>query len=133
MSFAGCCGEPYIREPMLGPHLREAADLSGFPVFAYDKLGKREDYALAELAPKIDAPIMIQKGDREFQMALEAEAAFQRQGKPLEIFVYPNEYHILWQPAHRQAVYAGNLAWFDHHLLGKENAWAAKVLSIHKG
>lgn len=128
VSFAGCCGEPYVRETMIGPYLRETAQKSGFPALDYDEIAKRDDYALSVLAPQIDAPIMIQTADREFRMGLEADAAFRRAGKPIELYVYPDEYHNLWQPEHRRAAYARNVAWFDRHLLGKESVWADSVL-----
>src|SRR3546814_3190327 len=35
---------------------------------------------------------------------------------PSDLFVFPNEEHVKWQPTHRLAVYRRNLAWFDFWL-----------------
>jgi dipeptidyl aminopeptidase/acylaminoacyl peptidase len=128
VSLSACCSDPFIREVIVGPHLGKLASDMGLPRLRYGEPAGEEDYGLAAVAARIEAPILIQAGDREYLMALEGEAAFRRLGKPFELYVYPDEYHNLWQPAHRQAAYARNIAWFDHYLLGKGNAWAERVL-----
>jgi len=39
-------------------------------------------------------------------------------GKPVELYIFPGEYHLKWQPAHRAAVYRRSLDWFDFWLRG---------------
>lgn len=36
----------------------------------------------------------------------------------IDMFVYPDEHHVKWQPAHRLATYARAIAWFDFWLNG---------------
>jgi len=48
-------------------------------------------------------------------------------GKPLEVFIYPNEFHIKNQPKHRFEIYERNLDWFKFWLKGEEDPNAAKV------
>ena len=45
-------------------------------------------------------------------MILEPLVMLQTHGKPVEAYVFPDEYHVPWQPAHRLAMYRRNLDWF---------------------
>jgi dienelactone hydrolase len=45
---------------------------------------------------------------------------------PTELFVYPSEAHLFWQPRHREAAMTQNLDWFDFWLLGKRDPDAHK-------
>ena len=50
--------------------------------------------------------------------ALESYTACREAGAPIDMFVFPGEYHNKWQPAHRLAVYRRSLDWFDYWLRG---------------
>jgi hypothetical protein len=41
--------------------------------------------------------------------------------------VFPNEYHVKWQPAHRLAIYNRNLDWFRFWLQDYEDPDPAKT------
>jgi hypothetical protein len=41
--------------------------------------------------------------------------------KPIEMWIYPNEYHIKIQPRHRLNVYDRNVDWFRFWLKGEED------------
>jgi len=58
-------------------------------------------------------PLLMQAPDDEYQAGLESFTALREAGKPVDLFVFPDEHHVKWQPAHRLAVYRRNLAWFD--------------------
>jgi dienelactone hydrolase len=118
VSMAACCGaEPMTVNTAIGPYFSDIAIASGYPAYV-DRDGERiHQISLAANAQRIDTPILIQSGDREFWNALEIEAAFRQSGKPISLYVYPDEYHVLWQPAHRWAAYSRNEAWFDYYLL----------------
>src|SRR3546814_7951867 len=68
--------------------------------------------SLAMNAGKIRAPLLMQLADREYLLGLEAWTALKDHGKPVEMYVFPDEYHYKWQPAHRRAVYQRSLDWF---------------------
>jgi dipeptidyl aminopeptidase/acylaminoacyl peptidase len=79
-------------------------------------------YSLARNAAHIHAPILMQLASDEYQGALEDYAALREAHSPSELYVFPDEHHIKWQPAHRLAIYRRNVIWFDFWL---NNAAAA--------
>jgi dienelactone hydrolase len=127
-SFIACCGGPISRAMFLGPIGSEMFRNMGYPTLAGDASQGANDFDLAPNAASISTPILSQVGDREFLSVLEGIEALRRHGKAADIYVYPDEYHIIWQPVHRLAAYARSMAWFDHHLRGITNPWAAKFL-----
>jgi dipeptidyl aminopeptidase/acylaminoacyl peptidase len=88
-------------------------------------LDNDQDYwkpvSLSVNARKIDTPILMQLADRETLLALPAFGALREAGKPVEMFVYPDEYHDKWQPAHRLAVYQRSIDWFEYWLRGQRD------------
>lgn len=72
-------------------------------------------------ARAIDTPLLMQLADREALMALPAIGALTEAGKPVEMYVYPDEYHNKWQPVHRLAVYNRNIDWFNFWLRDHED------------
>lgn len=60
----------------------------------------------------------MQLPDREYLGALESYTALRAYDNPVELAVFPDEYHIKWQPAHRLATYSRSLDWFDFWLRG---------------
>nr|WP_285236604.1 prolyl oligopeptidase family serine peptidase [Sphingobium sp. BHU LFT2] len=74
-------------------------------------------YALSVNAARIDTPILMQLADSEYLYALETIHALEGEGKPVEAYIFPDERHIKWQPAHRLAIYERNLAWFERWLM----------------
>jgi len=48
-------------------------------------------------------------------------------GRPAEMVVFPDEYHVKWQPAHRLAIYNRNLDWFRFWLQDYEDPDPAKT------
>ncbi len=82
--------------------------------------------SLAENAARIDTPLLLQVSDNEFRLALEAYAALREQGQPVEMYVYPGEFHTKDQPVHRLAVYQRNLDWFSFWLQHREDPAPAK-------
>lgn len=77
--------------------------------------------SLSVNARKIDTPILMQVADREASLGLPAIGALTEAGKPLEVYVFPDEYHNKWQPAHRLAVYDRAIDWFNFWLRDHED------------
>lgn len=73
-------------------------------------------------------PLLMQQSDDELRGAVSSYTALEQAGKPVALYVFPNEHHVKWQPAHRLAAYERNLRWFDFWLLGigKQSDWQAQ-------
>ena len=72
-------------------------------------------------AAAIDTPLLMHLADREYLTAIDVFAALREQGQPVDMYVFPDEYHNKWQPLHRLAVYERNLDWFRFWLQDKED------------
>ncbi len=53
-------------------------------------------------------------------------AALEQLGKPVELFIYPDELHVKNQPMHRFEIYERNVDWFNFWLRGVEDSDPAK-------
>jgi len=84
-----------------------------------------------ELSPvyqldKIRAPILFQQPEKEFRLTLDYTLPLVRRHQA-DIYVFPNETHIKFQPRHKLAVYERNVDWFRFWLQGYEDPSLAKV------
>lgn len=77
-----------------------------------------KEVALSENVDRISAPILVNASEEEFSDALLTYAALREATVPIDLFIYPGEYHARWQPAHRLATYKRSLDWFDYWLRG---------------
>ncbi|PHZ83569.1 Atxe2 family lasso peptide isopeptidase [Paremcibacter congregatus] len=93
---------------------------------------KRLKYSLAAQADKIDTPILMQTADREFYFMSDTYYALLDAGKPVELYQYPDEYHVKWQPAHNERIYSRNLDWFKFWLRGAEDGDPAKAAQYER-
>lgn len=80
-----------------------------------------------ELSPalnveRIATPLLLQLADRELVASAQLLDALSRAAKPHEAYVFEDEYHIKWQPAHRLAVYRRTVDWFSFWLKEEEEA-----------
>ena len=121
ISLMTCCDDPVALRTVIGPTLSDYALSIGFPQFDYSNGSTSREYSIAASAKNIKAPILIQNSDREFLMMLESEAMLREAGKPVAAYVYPDEYHNFWQPAHILSSYDRTIAWFDYYILGKQD------------
>lgn len=60
--------------------------------------------------------MLFQAADNEYLAMVASHTALTQANIPSELYIFPDEDHIKWQPAHRLAVYRRNLAWFDFWL-----------------
>lgn len=95
------------------------------PASARDRTFWREN-SMALNAERMRTPLLLQLSDDEYSLALETFTALREHDQPVEMFVFPDEHHIKWQPAHRAAIYARNLDWFDYWLRDRRDPAAAK-------
>lgn len=115
-SLGSCCMEPSVIGFLNGAGYRRRMKTWGLPALTETADAVWSHISLRANADHLDTPILVQVSDVEFPAALEGVVALQEKQKPVETYVFPDENHILWQPAHRLAVYRRNLAWFDYWL-----------------
>jgi dipeptidyl aminopeptidase/acylaminoacyl peptidase len=75
---------------------------------------------------KIRAPVLFQMPEQEYLMAVEYTLPLVRLGRA-DMYVFPDEPHIKFQPKHKLAVYERNLDWFRFWLQGYEDPDPAKA------
>ena len=83
-----------------------------------------------ELSPvyqldRIKAPILFQMPEQEYRETLDYALPLVRRHQA-DIYVFPDETHIKFQPRHKLVVYERNLDWFRFWLQGYENPNPAK-------
>jgi dipeptidyl aminopeptidase/acylaminoacyl peptidase len=114
---SSCCWDPgFIAR--VGPAAGRHFLAEGYPGI----LGRDDpfwkDMALELNARRISTPILVNASEQELLEAVETYTALREAGVPIDMFVYPGEYHGRWQPAHRLATYRRSLDWFDYWLRG---------------
>lgn len=72
-------------------------------------------------ADTIDTPILLQVADHELVHSAASIGALQDAGQPIEAYVFPDEYHIKWQPKHKLVVYNRTIDWFNFWLRDVED------------
>jgi len=77
-------------------------------------------------AEHIDVPVLNNVPDSELLGILALYTSLRELGKPVELFVYPNELHHISQPRHRYQIYERNLDWFRFWLKSEESSDPAK-------
>ena len=85
-------------------------------VFGEDLEGYRKIFSAAD----VDAPLLLQVPDSEYLYSLQSYIDLSDAIKPVEMWVFADEYHVKWQPAHRYNVYRRNLQWFKFWLTDEE-------------
>lgn len=88
--------------------------------------------SLTRNADRVRAPLLLNLPDHEMLNALYPYEALQKANKPVEVFVFPNEYHIKWQPAHRHAIYNRNIDWMNFWLRGLEDSDPSKTAQYQR-
>ena len=72
-------------------------------------------------AENIDVPVLNNDPDSEFLADLPLYTSLRELGKPVELFIYPDELHVVNQPKHRYEIYERNLDWFRFWLKSEES------------
>lgn len=116
-AVSSCCWDPMF-EANVGPSAARHFHAEGWPgvLEASDPFWK--EVSLFANARRIRTPILASAADEELLSATLAYTGLREAGVPIDLFVYPNEYHARWQPAHRLAIYRRSLDWFDYWLRG---------------
>lgn len=93
---------------------------------APDETPKRwKEISPAYQLDRVRAPILFQLPEQEYRMTLDYALPLVRRHQG-DIYVFPDEPHIKFQPRHKLAVYERNVDWFRFWLLGYEDPDPAK-------
>lgn len=100
-------------------------------------LGGGKDSSWIRISPRLNverlrAPVLMNLSDEEFLPAMPTAIAFHEVGRPLEVFVYPDEHHVKWQPQHRLRIYERNVDWFNFWLRSCEDLGPHKTTQYEK-
>lgn len=111
-SISSCCLDPQAVAIYAGPAVAKQMRSVGFPEHGDDAPEFWQPFSMARNAERMTRPLLMQLADSESLIALETFTALKGAGQPVEMFVFPQELHIKWQPAHRRAIYQRNIDWF---------------------
>src|SRR5262249_4528240 len=84
-------------------------------------------YSLGQNIDRVRAPLLVNVSDHELLLSVGTVFALEDAGRAVEAFVYPGEYHIKYQPAHRLSIYERNIDWMNFWLRGVEDPAPAKA------
>lgn len=119
-SVSGCGWEP-VQDALLGPVVAQSYHDGGWPRLIDEKPDFWAQISLMEHADRARFPLLFQAADNEYLAMAAGHTALTQAGVPSDLYIFPDEDHIKWQPAHRLAVYRRNLQWFNFWLLGRED------------
>ena len=114
-SVSGCGWEPF-QDAILGPMIAENYHESGWPRLADASPGFWSKISIIHDPRRVRFPFLFQAADNEYLAMVGGHTALIQAGIPSDLYIFPNEDHIKWQPAHRLAVYERNIDWFDFWL-----------------
>lgn len=69
----------------------------------------------------ITAALLINTDDHEFLTVMQSYWAMRDSRKPVEMWIFNDEFHAKWQPIHRLTIYNRNVDWFRFWLQGYED------------
>ena len=104
-----------------GKYMADLYRYAGYPLISDPAPDFAKNYFISANAGRINTPILVQVSDHEVLAGLSTITALRELNKPIDTYVFPDEYHIKWQPAHRAASYLRSLQWFDFWLCGRED------------
>jgi dipeptidyl aminopeptidase/acylaminoacyl peptidase len=125
-AISSCCDEPSSSMFAAGLGYSDFLVSAGFPAPGTDGASFWRHYSLAANAKRIRTPILLQVTDDEFRFSLETFGTLKTHHVPVEMYVFADEYHQKWHPAHRLATYDRAIDWFDFWLNGRIDPDPAK-------
>ncbi len=127
--MSGCCEDPSAIF-IVGPSYGATVAKWNYPAAGEDGREFWRGQSLAVNAGRLRVPLLLQLADNEARMAAEGFSALKSHGVPVEMYVYPDEWHTKMHPVHRLAIYERNLAWLDFWLRDKVSAEPGRAAEI---
>ena len=91
-----------------------------------DPTGRWDEMSVSHRAREINTPTLIQVDDQEYLSALPLWSAMHEEGKAVEMHVFPEDTHMLMQPAHMLINFERQLDWFKFWLNHEQDAVPSK-------
>jgi dipeptidyl aminopeptidase/acylaminoacyl peptidase len=126
-AISSCCTDTNAMMNAGGIGFADAERNVGYPPTIDHDEAFWAPYSMSLSAKRMDRPLLMQLADSEMNLSLETFMALREAGQPVEMYVFPDERHVKWQPAHRRAIYERNLDWFDFWLRGRKDPDPAKA------
>lgn len=105
-----CCDDPNAAFNAGPGYGNDVVKGVGYPAAGTDGREFWKPQSIAVNADHLRVPLLMHLPDGEFRMAQEAYAALKFHGAPVEMYVFPDEWHTKRHPAHRLAIYERNIA-----------------------
>lgn len=123
-SLGSCCEDMNFYSIIPGPRFTQQLQDSGMRLFEPEIEDQWRPVSLLLNVERVKVPILIQNSDGEYKVGLDFLATYRHHGRPVELYVFEDETHVKWQPAHREAIYQRNVEWFDFWLMNRVNCAA---------
>ncbi len=114
---SSCCWDSTM-PARVGPAGARHFKQTGYPGISEYRPDFWDRISLVNNASRIRAPILLQMADDEYLSALPGYTALREHSVPVDLYVFPDEHHVKWQPAHKLAIYERSVDWFDYWLKG---------------
>jgi dipeptidyl aminopeptidase/acylaminoacyl peptidase len=88
---------------------------------------KWRSLSAADQVGRIDDPVLMQMSEQEYRLNLRFLSRKLAHGRAADLYVFPNERHLLAEPRHRLSAYGRNLDRFRFWLGGEEDPDAGKA------
>lgn len=131
-AISTCCMDPNSVMTYGGIAWADNLRSEGYPGATEDRAEFWKPFSSAVNAARLDTPLLMQVADSEALLALETFTALREHKQPVELYVFPNEYHYKWQPEHRRAVYLRAIDWFDYWLRGIRSEDPARAAELRR-
>lgn len=133
-AMSSCCWDTTM--PMrVGPAAARNFYIMGYPRLTDGSPAAMrfwDELAISRNANRVRAPILLQLPEYELLSALQSYTALTEVGAPVDLYVFPGEYHVKWQPAHRLALYARSIDWFDFWLNGRADLGGGRAAEVRR-
>lgn len=111
--ISSCCEDPGVLETAVGQAYVNLLHANEYPLPWEKHKSSWRRVSLAMNANRVCARIVIQSADREARLATASLRELRRYRRDVTMFIFPDEYHVKWQPVHRQAVFRRTLRELD--------------------
>jgi dipeptidyl aminopeptidase/acylaminoacyl peptidase len=126
-AISSCCLEPKTVMTYGGIAWAEFNRAVGYPPATVEADAFWAPMSIALNAGTIRTPLLMQLADDEYLLSLEAFEALREKQAPTEMYIFPGEHHVKWQPRHKVAVFERTADWFSFWLRCVEDQDPAKV------
>jgi dipeptidyl aminopeptidase/acylaminoacyl peptidase len=92
-----------------------------------DTKARWREIAVSARADKVSTAILQNTTDTDYVGYMATYRALRDLQKPIELYIYPNELHVINQPKHRLEIYERNVDWFLFWLKDEEDTNPAKT------